>query len=443
MAEARPACQRIQPIAQGPRLLAILGAPAARRIWLAGVAVGVVRWLELLAYALWGLAETGSALVVALLALARLLPLLLLAVPLSALLEGRDRRRVMLAAIAAMLAASALMLAAALQDRLSLGLLLAAAFANGIFWTIEQPVRRTLFVETVGLERAGAAMGLETLSNQGTRLLGSIGGGAAIQLLGLPGVFAGALLLYGLALRGLAGAGSAVPARAAPPRPRADGLLAGVRLVARDRLLLGTVLVTLVYNLWGFPFVALVPVLAERSLGLSPLATGLLVAMDGVGGLLAGLVIVQAARPAWFRRIFTLGCGLLSLGILLLSQASGVTLAALALLLAGLGMAGFATMQTVIPILAAPAELRLRVQGVITMAIGVSPFGFLQAGWLGERLGPERGLLVLGACGLLALALIAWRLPTLLALRPPAAEGRAAGRGDRAEPEVEATSPEG
>jgi MFS family permease len=156
VAERHPACQRIGPIVQGSSLLGILAATPARRIWLAGVAVGVVRWLEMLAFALWGLAATGSPLVVATLALARLLPLLLLAVPLSALLEGRDRRRVMLAALAAMLTSSALMLVAALVDLLSLPLLLAAAFANGIFWTIEQPVRRTLFVETAGLERAGS-----------------------------------------------------------------------------------------------------------------------------------------------------------------------------------------------------------------------------------------------------------------------------------------------
>lgn len=421
MAERAPPCQRIGPIVQRKGLGGILVAAPARRIWLAGVAVGVVRWLELLAFALWGLAETGSALVVAALALARLLPLLLLAVPLSALLEGRDRRRVMLAATAAMLATSALMLAAALAGQLSLSLLLAAAFANGIFWTIEQPVRRTLFIETAGLERAGAAMGLETLSNQGTRLLGSVAGGAAVQLLGLPGVFAAALLLYGGALFALARAGGG-RSGPAPPRPRADGLLAGVRLVARDRLLLGTVLVTFVYNIWGFPFVALAPVLAEKRLGLGPFATGLLVAMDGVGGLLAGLAIVRLGRPAWFRRIFTLGCGLLSLAVLLLSLAGHVVPAGLALFLAGVGMAGFAAMQTVIPLLAAPAELRLRVQGVVTMAIGVSPLGFLHAGWLAERLGPERALSVMGGLGLLALALIVWRLPVMLALRPPAPE---------------------
>lgn len=424
MAEPTPPCQRIGPIVQSTGFAGILGAAPARRVWLAGVAVGVVRWLELLAFALWALEATGSAFVVASLALARLLPLLLLAVPLSALLEGRDRRRVMLAAAAAMAATSALMLGAALLGRLSLPLLLAAAFANGIFWTIEQPVRRTLFLETAGLERAGAAMGLETLSNQGTRLLGSIAGGAAIGLLGLPGVFATALVLYAAALSGLARAGAAVGPRPPPRRPDRYGLLAGVRLVRGDRLLLGTVLVTLVYNIWGFPFVALAPVLAEKSFALSPFATGLLVAMDGVGGLLAGFAVIRLGRPAWFRRIFTLGCGLLSVAILLLALSPGPIRAGLALLLAGLGMAGFAAMQTVIPILAAPAELRLRVQGVVTMAIGVSPLGFLHAGWLGERLGPEWALLVMGVCGLLALVLIVWRLPVMLALRPPGPEPR-------------------
>lgn len=422
MAEPAPPCQRIGPIVRGEGLTGILTSAPARRIWLAGVAVGVVRWLELLAFALWGLALTGSALLVATLALARLLPLFLFAVPLSGLLEGRDRRRVMLVAVASMLATSALLFTLALADRLGFAVLLSAAFANGVFWTVEQPVRRTLFIETVGLERAGAAMGLETLSNQGTRLLGSLAGGAAVQFLGPPGVFAGTLLLYAVALAGLARAHTTDPKADPPPRRRGRGLFDGVRHVARDRLLLGTILVTLVYNIWGFPFVALAPVLAERSLGLSAFATGALLAMDGVGGLLAGFAIVRAARPSAYRRIFTLGCGLLMVGILLLSTASSVPVAALALLLAGIGMAGFATMQTVIPLLAAPSELRLRVQGVVTMAIGVSPLGFLHAGWLGERLGAEAALLLMGSLGLSALALVAWRLPVMLASRPPGPE---------------------
>ncbi len=389
------------------------------------MAVGVVRWLELLAFALWALEATGSPFLVATLALARLLPLLLLAVPLSALLEGRDRRTTMLVATAAVFAASVAMLVAASADLLSVPLLAAAAFANGVFWTIEQPVRRTLFIETVGLERAGPAMGLETISNQGTRLLGAVAGGAAVEALGLVGVFALAALLHGAALVALAGARSTPTADPLPVRPHRRGFFEGLRHVRGDRLLLGTVLVTLVYNLWGFPFVALVPVLAERSLGLGPFATGLLVAMDGVGGLLAGAAILAFARASAFRRIYTWGCGLLLLAMLGLAASGEPFTAALALLLCGIGMAGFATMQTVIPILAAPPHLRLRVQGVITMAIGTSPLGFLQAGALGERLGPEGALLVMGAVGLFVLLVIVYRLPELVAARPPGPEPRA------------------
>ncbi|MCL6607868.1 MAG: MFS transporter, partial [Geminicoccaceae bacterium] len=177
----------------------VLGHRAARRIWFAGVAIGVVRWLEMLAFALSALQATGSPLAVAATSLARLLPLLLLGVPLTGLLESRDRRGVVLVGVLAMLATSLAMLAATVTGLLNLPLLLLAAFANGIFWTIEQPVRRTLLGETVGLAHVGASMGLETASAQATRLLGTVAGGAVVGFLGLDGVFLAAAILYATA----------------------------------------------------------------------------------------------------------------------------------------------------------------------------------------------------------------------------------------------------
>lgn len=415
----------------------VLGDRAGRRIWLAGLAIGVVRWLEMLAFALWALATTGSPMAVAATSFARLLPLLLLSVPLTGLLEARDRRRVVLAGVLAMLATSLAMLAASVTDRLGLPLLLVAAFANGVFWTIEQPVRRTLLGETVGLEHAAASMGLEAASAQLTRLLGTVAGGAAVALLGLDGVFLASAALYaaaGLALR----AAAPRTGRALAPRARRDGTLwDGLAAVRRDRLLLGAVLVTLIFNLWGFPWTALAPVIAERRFGLDPAAIGLLLGVDGLAGVLAALWIAARARPASFRRIYAGGVALLMLGVIGYALAPSVLLALPCIAAAGAGMAGFSAMQMTIPLAAAPPALRLRVLGVVTTAIGTAPLGFLQAGFLGERLGPQPALLLIAGLGLAAMALAVARIPELVAA------GRAGPSGTQGSPPTEPVEPRG
>ncbi|MDF1586855.1 MFS transporter [Marinimicrococcus flavescens] len=405
------------------RALASLAVPDARQLWMAGVAVGVMRWLELLAFSLWALQVTGSPLVVASTTLLRMLPLLLLSVPLSALIEGRDKRRVLLVNLAFVAGLCLVMLAVSLAGAMSVPLLLLASFLGGVFWAVEQPVRRTLLAERVGLERAGVSMSFEGASNQLTRALGAVAGGLAAQLVGLAGVFLAGLLLYGTALLLVAatapdGGGTGRTGRLAS----SAGLLDGLRHVARSRLLLGAALVTVIFNLWAFPYVALAPVVAERVLELSPLGIGTVLAFEGLGGFLACMSIASGARPEHFRRLYSLGPVVLMAATLLFACTASVPLACLLLFLGGFGMGSFSAMQMVIPLQAAPPAIRMRVVGVISMSIGTSPLGFFHAGLMGEILGAAGAMVVIGLEGLLATALLLWLLPELVALRAPAAD---------------------
>ena len=46
------------------------------------------------------------------------------------------------------------------------------AFLNGVFWTIDFPARRTLLGEAAGHEQVGVAMSLDSITGNGTRMLG-------------------------------------------------------------------------------------------------------------------------------------------------------------------------------------------------------------------------------------------------------------------------------
>jgi hypothetical protein len=61
-------------------------------------------------------------------------------------------------------------------------------------------------------------------------------------------------------------------------------------------------------------------------------------------------------------------------------------------------------MQATLIYLAAPAEMRSRLYGVLSVCIGVGPIGFLTLGVLADAIGAPLATAMIGVLGLLALA---------------------------------------
>ena len=403
-------------------LLTVLREPVPVRLWMAGVAMNVVRGLEILAFALYALEATGSPLMVSLVTFVRFLPLLFSAL-LAALVEAVDRRTVLWALFVLLVAVDATLLAAALTDLLDIRLALIAALASGVAWTFESPLRRTMLAEAAGMDRLSSVMGLEVFTNQLTRAMGPAIGGLLVETIGYAGVFAIGLGLQGIGLLCVLRLPDGLRGPTAGRRgPGLAGLAEGLRLVAGHRVLLATMLVTIVFNLFSFPYVTLAPVIGERILDLSPAAIGLLLATEGMGGMTGAALIVLHARSSWFLPIYAWGAVLFAVGTTTLGVIVWPPLAFATLFVAGLGIAGFNGMQSMVPLLATPAALRVRVMGILTVCIGAGPFGFLLAGTLAEAFGAQNAQLIIGALALASLAAIGRRFPELFRAGPfPAA----------------------
>ncbi len=373
----------------------------------------------MLAFSLFALAETGSALVVSLTVFARMLPLLFLGGIASSLAERRDRRTTLLLALATMLVTAAALLGASLAGLLTVPLVMAAAVLGGVFWAVETPLRRTMLAEAGGMERIGQSMGLEIATNQLTRLTGAVMGGTIIALLGLGGVFFSGVLLYAGAILLILGLDRSPPSRRGGRSLREilAGLAESVREARRSDLLTGSLLISAVFNLWAFPYFALGPVVGREVLELGPSGIGVLMGMEPLGALFGSILIAARLHPRLFAPLYGLSPIVFVLGTTLFAVAGSNILAHLALFGAGLGMAAFAVMQMILPIYAAPPEMRVRMVGLMAMTIGVAPIGFAHAGLLAEWLGAQNALLVLAAEGGFATLAVLVRYPALLTTR--------------------------
>ena len=100
-----------------------------------------------------------------------------------------------------------------------------------------------------------------------------------------------------------------------------------------------------------------------------------------------------------------------------LSEWYSVSLALL--IVAGIGMSGFATMQPTIAMQAVRPEMRGRAMGAVALGIGASPLGMLTVGWMAEpeRLGPQMALAALTGVGFVVVMALRFMLPELRARR--------------------------
>jgi len=352
--------------------------------------------------------RTHSPFLVSMMTMLRLLPMGLFGAFLGAWAERFERRAALIAMILAMAASSAALAALAFAGRLEIWELAVASFINGIGWAADNPVRRVAMGEIVGSEHMGPAMSIDVMANNGSRMLGPAIGGALLAAAGIGGVFSLSVVLYASALVAVL---PLAYRNAHAPRLGVSvlaGIAEGLRLVRRDRRLIGVLVVTVIYNIFAWPFTSMVPVIAQGSLHLGAGATGVLSSMDGAGALIGAIALALGIRRRHYAAAY-MG-GILSYTALLIGFAlmPNAWAAGAVLLATGIGGAGFSVMQATLVYLLAPPEMRSRLLGVLSVCIGLGPIGFVHIGLLANWIGARGATVATGIEGLAALALT-WR----------------------------------
>src|SRR5204862_2858020 len=175
-------------------------------------------------------------------------------------------------------------------------------------------------------------------------------------------------------------------------------------IVLTDRRLGAAMIVTIIYNVFAWPFTSMIPVIGRDRLLLGPEGVGLLISVDGVGAFAGALLLAIWLTAGWHARAYVGGVAVYLLAVLGFALAPSAVLAGAALLLTGLAGAAFSTLQATIVYLAAPAEMRSRILGVLSVCIGTGPIGFVWLGSLADRIGAPHAMATTAALGLLTLA---------------------------------------
>ena len=156
----------------------------------------------------------------------------------------------------------------------------------------------------------------------------------------------------------------------------------------------------------------MVPVIARDVLDANAFWYGVLVSSAGLGSLVASLFIASKSIEKK-HVIYSLGATLMLFAVLLFSLSNTYIISLSALIVAGIGMSGFATMQPTIALQAVGKDMQGRSMGAIARGIGAAPPGMWALGQLSEYVGPQNALTVFAISGFIVITLLRFALPEL------------------------------
>jgi predicted MFS family arabinose efflux permease len=381
-----------------------------QRVWFSGLVTEAIRWLEMVATAIFVFQLTGRAFDVAIVMFCRQIPMVLFGALYGGLAERMDRRVILLSAMGLLTIGTAVLGLLALFDAIRVWHIAIGGFLGGTVFATDFPVRRVVLGEIAGLRRVGIAMSLDLVTRSSTRMLGPAAGGILLASTGLSGTYFLATALYAIAFYGLWSLRYEPEVQTRPVGNILRNILDGFRYIRTQRMVQATLLVTAINNMLIFPYITMVTPIAQGTMSLSESLTGILTAFEGAGAFIGALVIAATARQVHYARIYFYGSLLAAGAAMAFSFTGSFVTAAAMLLVAGMGVGCFAAMQSTLIVLKTEPAMRSRVMGVMSVAIGAGPLGTLQMGSLAEWIGPQGAILLLSATGaaLLIGAAILW-----------------------------------
>ena len=392
-----------------PHGLRSLNHPRFRAFFLAQLVSVVGTWMQTVSQAWLVLQLTDSPFKLGLLGTLQFGPILLLS-PIAGVIADRWSRRRLLVAAQAALAGQAWILALLVATgRARYWQIALLALVTGLANTLDAPARQTFVVSLVGRGDLVNAVALSSASFNAARIAGPAVAGLLIARFGVAPAF----IVNGLGFAVVLATLLAMRDEGTGRRPRASvrrDIAEGIRHVVRSARMRAVLGVLFVVSLCVFYFTIYVPLLARTVLGLGPEGFGFLMAVFGVGAVAGALTLGARANPEPGVGLLLTTAAVACAGLVGLSVARHFWEAA-----PGLFVTGFAGIITVTGCntalqLGAPDELRGRVMSLYAWVYGgVFPIGSFLVGAISERYGVSaallfNGILGLGLLGLLALA---------------------------------------
>ena len=366
-----------------------------RILWGAGCMTGIARAMEFLALSLYALQELGIPYLVTIIFAARMLPMSLLGILIGTISERISPVTVIKYIYALSKICTGIAVLLVFIDKFNVFYAFFLAFINGITWVVDLAVRRRVLADNIEKTLLSSSLAMETMSNNATRLIGPLCAGSLYAFVGLSGIFGLQFLMYVFAFILIykfqkSRTQSNIVFNKKPIEPKirqhwAHGLLAEILKAGKNAYKLVSLrlvlIITLIFNIFGFPLVSLIPVLGREKLMLTEFDIGILASSEGLGALIGALIIGNLSPQKYLLGIFVAGVSGFFVGMFLFSFSPSFLIAFISLTFGGIFLSGFSTMQGAL-VYQASSKSRGNNFGILVTCIGTAPLGLLNLSWI-------------------------------------------------------------
>ena len=321
--------------------------PVFRMLWFTWLAANTTMWMNDVAAAWLMTSLAPSPLWVALVQTASTLPVFLLGLPSGAMADILDRRRYFMITQFWVAMVAALLCAVVLLKAMNPPLLLALTFFNGIGLAMRWPVFAAIIPEVVGRPLLPAALALNGVSMNSSRIIGPLVAGALIAGAGVEWVFvlnaALSLTAAFVIMRWRREHRESPLGRERLP----SAMRVGLQFVRQSQRMRAMLLRVFLFFLHSTAMLALLPLLARALPGGSAGTFTLLLASMGAGAIVAALLMPHIRRLLPLERLILAGTCVQSLSSLAVAWAPSIYIAVPAMMLAGAAWISVANSLTV------------------------------------------------------------------------------------------------
>lgn len=343
--------------------------PVFRMLWGVWVTANACMWMNDVAAAWMMTSLSSSPLMVALVQSASTLPVLLLGLPSGALADIVDRRQYFMFTQIWVAAVALLLCAVVLLDAMTAPLLLALTFANGIGLAMRWPVFAAIVPELVPRPQLAAALALNGIAMNASRIVGPILAGAIIASAGSAYVFALNALLSVAAAFAIRSWKREQKVSALPGERFIGAMRVGAQYVWQSRPLHSILLQVALFFLQATALLGLLPLVAKGMQGGDAGTFTLLLASMGAGAIAAAMFLPRLRRALRSDALVAWGTVLQAVAMLVVSVAPGVSVAAPAMMVAGAAWLTVANTLMVSAQMALPDWVRARGMSIFQMAL--------------------------------------------------------------------------
>jgi len=393
---------------RGPRIrtFSSLRSKDFRLLWAGNMFEHMALWLQLisLSWLVWNL--SGSALLSGLAAGLRGLPTLIIGPWAGVIADRMDRKKLVIVTQVLLTGVSIFFAFLVASGTVQVWHAMVYATVSAVCFGFIMPARQALIVNTVPREDLGNAFALTAMTVTSNRLIGGILGGLLITTVGIKWNFfveGVAYLITALLL---------IPMKT-PYREvstaRESSVLAnmkdGLVYIWRDnRIILHLMVLSFVLNMAFIPLPALLPAYTSAVLHAEANVGGYLLAAQGVGGVMATVLIASLGFVMKKGEIGLVALVVGSASVLMLAQSHWLLLSMAMLVILGIAQTSFIVTNQVLMQSMVPDTLRGRVTSIYMLEFSLGPIAILLIGLLMDLFSVS-GALTIVASGSLALSL--------------------------------------